>query len=143
MSNQTPTIPPVPQPPATKRRRWPWIAAIVLALFAGVGIGSASGETGTTAMPEPQVVTETVTETVTEEVAVTPDACLNALDAAEAVISHAQTAIGRMGEGFEAAASFDISGLDELTAWLDEQTPVVRDARAEYDTRAAECRSAE
>ncbi|MBO0594944.1 hypothetical protein I2485_08025 [Nesterenkonia sp. E16_7] len=49
--------------PAKKRRRWPWIAGIVVALLAGVGIGSGGEE-------EPEVVTETETETITEEVEV-------------------------------------------------------------------------
>lgn len=48
---------PVPPPPPTtgKRRRWPWIVGVVVALFAGIGIGAAST---TTEPPEPRVITE-------------------------------------------------------------------------------------
>lgn len=54
-----------PETPPKKRRRWPWVAGIIVALLAGVGIGS-DGET------EPEIVTETETETetITEEVEV-------------------------------------------------------------------------
>ncbi|MBE1524397.1 hypothetical protein [Nesterenkonia lutea] len=48
-----------------KKRRWPWMVGLFVALFAGVGIGT-SGEA------EPEVITETETETVTEEVEVEP-----------------------------------------------------------------------
>ncbi|GAA1157988.1 hypothetical protein [Nesterenkonia sandarakina] len=51
--------------PAKKRRRWPWIAGIIVALLAGVGIGSSGEE-------EPEVVTETITEEVEVEVEVEP-----------------------------------------------------------------------
>lgn len=33
-----------PPPPPRKQRRWPWIVGIIVALFVGVGIGSAGGD---------------------------------------------------------------------------------------------------
>jgi hypothetical protein len=62
MTTQTP----VPPPPR-KTRRWPWIAGLVAALLAGLGIGAAGGETPSadpaptvTVTAEPEVITETV-----------------------------------------------------------------------------------
>lgn len=52
-----------PRPPATKRRRWPWILGILVAF----GLGGAIGTSG-----EPEVETVTETETVVEEVEVEP-----------------------------------------------------------------------
>lgn len=72
----------------TNPRRWPWIVAVLAALFVGVGIGAAAADTEPTAVetPEPETIVETVveTETVTEvvEVEVTPQACVDALDVA-------------------------------------------------------------
>lgn len=54
------------------------------ALVAGVIIGSAGAASSTT-VAEPQVKTVTQTRTVTDRVEVTPQSCLDAIDAAEAI----------------------------------------------------------
>jgi hypothetical protein len=64
MTTQTP-VPPPPRKP----RRWPWIAATVAALLAGVGIGQAGSETPS-ASPNPTVTVtaEPIVETVEGEI---------------------------------------------------------------------------
>jgi hypothetical protein len=54
-----PTIPTTPTPTPKKRRIWPYIAAIPVALFFGVVLGASSGQ-GATSSPAAAPVTVTV-----------------------------------------------------------------------------------
>lgn len=132
-----------------KKRRWVLPVACTGALLAGVGIGA-------TAQPEPEVITETVveTETVTEEVEVivteevevevevTPASCISALDAADNSIDLLMELNDHTIEGAEAAARFDVAGIDAATAKITAMTPDMEAAGFDWGFWSESCREA-
>lgn len=134
-----------------KKRRWVLPVACTGALLAGVGIG-------TTAQPEPEIITETVveTETVTEEVEVevikevevetivevAPASCISALDAAEDVIDLVWEINDHTMEGAEAASRLDIAGIDAATAKITAMTPDMEAAGFDWGFWSESCREA-
>jgi ribosomal protein S5 len=106
------------------------ILATIAAAVLGFGVGtSGSGE----AAPAPKA------KTVTETVEVIPEACTEALAAADVLIDLAAEGMGVAADGFFAASNFDVAGITEVTAKLDVLTPQVTAARADYDAATAEC----
>jgi hypothetical protein len=132
----------------TKPRRWPWLVGIAAALVIGVTIGAA-GQT------EPTTGLQTDTDTVTETVEITPQACIDALDTAEAAFGIASSFAGytsdlayTASEAVYAAAYGDYLALESLTADVEsinagingltaDLTPLVD----EYNADSAACRT--
>lgn len=126
------------------------VAGVTLILLAGCSGAATDTVTST------ETVTETATETATVEVVSTsvPQECLDALDAADQVILYASDGFTLSGEamsaaadGFEAAGSFDVAGLedvaDRMIAVNDEMdalSPLMGDAGSDYAAKAEKCR---
>jgi len=109
--NSTPTT---PTPAAPKRRRWITPTIAIGTLVAGFAIGAGASGVATAEAPEPEVITETITEveTVTETVEVTPAVCLDAINSARAGFGVAADLTRLIGPALEAAAVWDIAGLE-------------------------------
>jgi hypothetical protein len=136
-------------PTETKPRRWPWLVSIAAALVIGVVIGAA-GQTGPTTT-ESEVVTDTVTETVET----TPQACIDALDTAEAAFGIASSFAGytsdlatTAAEAVYAAAYGDYLTLESLTADVEDINAGINGLTAdltplvdEYNADSAACRT--
>lgn len=136
------TPPPVPTPP--KRGVGRKVLAViipVLAFIIGAGIATAGASTAPAEVAEPEVRTETVTETETVEVETTPDACVDALNAADDLTEYFGEAIVSAADSVGYAGTFDSDALDAETKKLEELTPKIEDARAEYDLASIECRA--
>lgn len=75
---------------ATRPRRWPWVAGIVVALLSGVGIGSAGGGEDAAKMSGPQPTVTVTAEPVVETETVTevPDVCLDAIIGLNDTLGH-------------------------------------------------------
>lgn len=142
-----------------KRRRWPWIAAVPVAFFAGVVLGVAPTDTtATTATPpvneaveepaptvtvtpDPKVVTKTETNTVTKRVV--PQSCLDGLDAAESLVHEVMIPFGEVTiDLLDATNTFDLAGIESATAEIDRLTSRTERIVAEYNAAADECRMA-
>ncbi len=129
--------------PARIRRRILAVGIPTLTLLVGVGIGTSA----TGGVPEPRVETIVETETVEVEkeveveVPVTPAACLAALDEAEALNELNIEAFGVVADMFDAASSFDVSGINSGTAKLDALQPDVASKVADYNVEATACRA--
>lgn len=123
MSDQQPDqgVPPQPVPstlpasPAPKRRRWPYVAGVVVALLVGVGIGS-SGDKGIPKADYDKVVAENAS-----------------------LVTKAKTAEGKAqdADGRAAAANRQLAdakaALDKRSAELDAREAKVTTAEASYD----------
>lgn len=129
------------------RRRILAIGIPVAALLIGVGIGnSAAG-----GVPEARVETKIETrevevpvEKIVEkkvDVPVTPAACIAALDEAEALNQINIEAFGVVADMFDAASSFDVSGMNAGSAELDALQPKVASKVADYNEEATACRA--
>lgn len=137
---------PSPNPDLRPRKQQliqkPWfIPAVVgsLALFVGIGIGSA-GE------PEPVTVTKevpgperVVTKTVEKEV--TPQACLTALDLSEEGFSYSAEAMGYMGDALTAAGNFDVAALTKANTDIETVSPKLKQLTAPMKVAVSECRA--
>lgn len=106
---------------STNRRRWLWVIAAGALFVASCG----TGEAGVTSYE------------------VTPQACLDALDAADASHELSAEGFGAAARGFSAAAEFDIAGIDAATADMEENAPLLGAAMDEYRTARDECRGAQ
>lgn len=137
-----------PTTPTTKpktRKRWIKPTAIGAGAFIFGALIGAAGE------PTPETVTVTkevevpvekiVTEEVEVEVPVTPEACLEALDLNEQGFDLASEAMGYMGEALDAAANFDIAGLEAATAELEVVNPKMTALADPMNAAKAECRA--
>jgi len=108
-----------------------------LALLVGVGIGAAgSGSSPSEAKAEPapvktveveaepEVITETkeVEVEVEKEVEVTPQACIDAIDAADQVIEEYSQGFFIAADIFEAAEYYDLDAMEAATISLGEHT---------------------
>lgn len=124
---------------AKPRKRWPWILTAVGALFVGFALGNT--DDGTTAKATGTVEPEVVTETVTETVEVTPAVCIEALDAAE-LLTHESfvPAFDAVIVILDAAAVFDVAGIEEGTATIEDLTADVGSRVEAYNQAATACR---
>lgn len=146
-------------------RRWIIPTSVgMVALFMGVGIGgSGSSEEATAAEPEPAptvtetaepepapTVTETAepeVETITEEIEVevekevTPQACLDALDAGDHSIDLLIQGLDISAEAMHAASVMDVAAIDQATADLEAITPDMEDAGFDWGMYSEACRS--
>lgn len=129
--------------PARIRRRILAIGLPVVALLAGVGIGtSAAGGS-----PEPRVETKIETREVEVpvekkvEVPVTPDACIAALDEAEALNQLNIEAFDIVAGMFDSASNYDVAGINSGTSKLDALQPKVAAKVADYNDEATACRA--
>lgn len=117
--DSTPTTPAMPK----KRRRWVTPTIAIGTLVAGFAIGAGASGATTAEAPEPEVITETVveTETVTEtvEVEVVPAVCLDAINSARAGFTVAVGIVEVLFPAIEAAASWDIAGLEAAVVELE------------------------
>lgn len=133
-----------------RKKRWPWLVGIPAAGFlmlASCGTGGAlmAGETEEievpgpteTVTPEPEVITETVTEEV--EVEVAPDACGDALTAAEDVFQINGEALDLASDMIGHAGFGDTSSLEQATDDLNALQDPLEDALSDYYTNAAQC----
>lgn len=143
------------------KKWWVWAGVGVIAIGAiGASVeddAPADAEETTTTeetSPEPEIIEveaepEILEKEVEVEVAVVPDICLDALDAGEDLIDlafgavgEAALVIGASGDAIEAAAMWDVDGLDSFTDLLDNSTRKIGDltAKAEknrfYDLKA-------
>ena len=73
-------------------------------------------------------------------VEVTPAACIEALDRAEAVFDIAIEGFDLTADGFNAAAEFDLAALERAGIELNALAPEMGEARQQYNTAAASCR---
>ena len=113
------------------------LVAFILGMAAG---GDSSDEPA--AAPEPEVRTETKTVTEEVEVPVTPQACYDALDSAESIVSGTMADVmTTVSEAFESASVLDAAGMEAAMTELDELTVQIENQVAEYNPAAAECRS--
>ncbi len=132
------------------------VTAIVAATI-GIGIGSA-GSASSDTVAEPKVKTVTQTETVTKEVEVevVPQACLDALNDAEAVADSVAD-FGKVSvkwpglvlRAAKAGMNMDVSAVNGITADMESMTSDYHDITAEmtpqvrsFNTNKATCRSA-
>jgi len=76
----------------------------------------------------------------TVEVEVTPQACLDALDAAETVIDDASQALQILGDAMVAAGNGDLGPLESAAGELDALKAHVTPAVSDYRDAATECR---
>jgi hypothetical protein len=125
------------------------IVGAVCALL-GIGVGSASGEA-----PKPETVTKTETVTREVEVEVTPQACLDAIDAAEKVGGITQDFINsasaypdlvvraaKAGMNFDAAAIEGITTeIEGLTEDFTGQAKRMRPTVAAFNAAKTDCRA--
>lgn len=130
---QNPNVPPLPPTPPVvpkpKKKRNPWMIAVLIGLpVLGFGMGQAA------AGGPPETVTET------ETVEVTNPACVEALDAADTMIENMGEALDISSDAMGHVTSFDWTALDEDTRKLEDLTPVVAQAREDYDVAAVTCR---
>jgi hypothetical protein len=132
-------VPPQPQPPNPKRRRWLVAPAAVVGGLLLIGIGATIGDPAATSTkpvaaaptvtvtatpaPAPTITltlpakpAPTVTTTTTVKVATVPQACLEALTYAETGFDLAATAITAAGE-------FDVDTLTKTTARVNRLAP--------------------
>ncbi|MQB00534.1 MAG: hypothetical protein GEU78_09625 [Actinobacteria bacterium] len=141
----TPTPPPFePQHTAPKRRRWPWIAAIVVAGGIGFGAGS-GGEDAPAASVTPPVPAETVTAepeviTETETIEVAPQACLDAIDYGEQGFGIAADYAQATVDAFYAAAEFDVDGITAARLDMEDATERMSPVADNWNAAKAECR---
>lgn len=153
--NSTPTIP--GHTPAKKPRRWvkptALTAGFLATAFVGIGIGAA-GSSDATATPAPApTVTETaepVVETVVEEV--TPQSCIDAIDAADTVIDDLGTLgltiaeyIEIIPDAYEAGLYADDTAAAQVMADMEDLNARVEgmgieSSRADYDAAVISCR---
>lgn len=129
-------------------------------LLAGVGIGMAdnSESAAQVAAQEPKTVTKTVeaepkvvTKTKEVEVPVEKEvevekkvadpSCAKALDYSDELIEYFGEALDSAADSIGYAMELDVESLDAETAKLEELTPKVETARANYDAEAATCRA--
>lgn len=138
--------------PPRKKRRWVWPTVAVLALLAGVGIGTSS-------QPEPATVTKVIagptttqripgpTVTVTKEKKVqvlqTPDVCVKALDAGDKVINIAAQGFTIVSKILNAASNLDVDGMTAGNKELSDLQPSLVSARSEYDSLSNSCKAAQ
>ena len=124
------------------------LAVPALALGVGVVVGTAgSGQA------DPAVQTKTVTQTVTREA--TPQSCLDALDASEALTAQSRRYVkltvqmpGMVVRAAKAGLNVDVAGIKAVTADMQEFTADTEAITAKvgplvdtYNSAAAECRS--
>ena len=106
-----------------------------LALLVGVGIGAAgSGSSPSEAKAEPapvktveveaepEIITETEEVEVEKEIEVTPQACIDIIDAADQVIEEYSEAFFIAADIFEAAEYYDLDAMEAATISLGEHT---------------------
>lgn len=122
---------------AGKRKRYGLIAAFVVVALAGFGLGS-SGKGEAAPAPAPVVKTETKTVTV-EKV---PAACLRGLELADEALGYSSDSMGVMGDMFEAAARFDLAGVEAGTPKLDALTDKMTGVSGRYLSAKGDCRAA-
>jgi hypothetical protein len=108
------------------------LLASAFALIIGFGIGVAN-------IPEPVVVTESVTKTV--EVTATPESCVNALAAAEALDGKFQATVGLLGEYIKADRAGNVSLSTQKVIEISGKAEELTDARDLYEGFAVTCRS--
>lgn len=121
------------------------IIPIVAVVALGIGVAAGGGE--------PETVTET--KTVTDTVERTPDACVEALDAAEALVQGPVVGqsedtivlIGLIPKAFEAGATMNnamaqsiIDTLDETTARSEQRNIEIKSLVSDYNEASEECR---
>src|SRR5690625_1461474 len=106
------STPTTPTPAAPKRRRWITPTIAIGTLVAGFAIGAGASGVATAEAPEPEVITEVETVTETIEVEVAPAVCLDAINSARAGFGVAADLTRLMGPALEAAAVWDIAGLE-------------------------------
>jgi hypothetical protein len=109
------------------------LSAMTIAALAG-GIGYNSKPT-----PEPVTIEKVVEKKVTVEK--TPDACLEALTAAENVFGSAGRAMGYSQEALQAAARLDAAGIMKQKGSLDVETAYLETIAPKYQTASAQCRA--
>jgi hypothetical protein len=119
------------------------IIALLLAVTIGVVIG-ASGSTAETAAPVVK------TKTVTETVEVTPQSCLDALDAAEGVVSSAADYVNLTVQwprlvlrALRAGVNMDMTAVDNITADINGLTADTRAITADVRPQVKQFNSAE
>lgn len=105
-------------------RRWPLVVGAAALFFTGLGVGVASDND--------------VAGTATVEV--TPQACLDAVKAADAVIELNIEAFDYVVDAFDAAANFDVAGIDQATVGIESLHAPMGVAADEYRTTSDECR---
>ncbi|WNM65723.1 hypothetical protein SEA_VULPECULA_51 [Arthrobacter phage Vulpecula] len=124
---------------AGKRKRYGLAAGFLVVALAGFGLGSSGkGEAAPAPAPAPVVKTETKTVTV-EKV---PAACVRALDLADEALGYSGDAMGVMSGMFEAAARFDLAGVEAGTPKLDALTDKMTGVSGRYVSAKGDCRVA-
>lgn len=123
-------------------------AALVIAVVSCTAAASNDGaapeplRSGQPVAPAPTVtVTSTAPAPDAEEVPVTPQACLDALDDSDALITLVQKGFSISSDMVQHAAAQDASALSDDTDRLEALTPKVRKARDKYDASAEECQN--
>lgn len=124
------------------------IVPVVAAVALGVGLVAGSGG--------PETVTKTETKTVTETVDSTPQACVDAMDAAEALVTgpvveqteDSVVLVGLIPLAFEAGVNMDnaaaqdiIDTLDETTARSESRNVEIESLVTEYNEASEKCRA--
>lgn len=145
MSSQTQTqFPPLPNhsphPPKSKRR-WIMPLLIIVALFMGVGMGSAKPA------PDPVTITKEVPveKIVTKEVEVTkevtPPSCITALEHAGEIIDISGDTIGILSETLTAAGNFDVATITANSGKVKAQTDKLGKVSPKYVSAREECQA--
>ncbi|ASR83224.1 hypothetical protein FDI29_gp54 [Arthrobacter phage Abidatro] len=124
---------------SSKWKRRGLITGFVVVALAGFGLGS-SGKDEPAPSPAPAPVVKTETKTVTVEK--TPAACLRAIELADEALGYSGDAMGVMGGMFEAAARFDLAGVEAGSPKLDALTGKMQGLSPRYLVAKDDCRAA-
>lgn len=144
MTEQTINSEPIPFPehmrppaPAPKKPLWkkPVVFLPVIALLAGVGIGSGNVRTETVTVEKP------VEKRVEVKVPTTPAACITALNLGDQALTYAAEAMGYSNDALKAAGKLDASGIYAAKDKMDILTPKISALGDPLKSAKAECRA--
>ena len=139
-----------PQPSPKPPRRGVRPLAVTGIALASLSLGAIAGAAGNTTPPTDSpttpvtpatthTITATATATITRDRYNTPQACRDAITAADTVQATAGRALAISGEGFYAVANEDIATLAAKSRELQELNPLLETQLGEYRTLRGKC----